>query len=164
MNGGKYYDLREETVQEKLSSHNDDIHRRLYNVALKRYASSKSIDLSKFRLVEVISSSDYRKPSKVQLISRVRNYESQLVDLTPWWPSLPDVDTRKPLYDYDYNLTELVSKNYVTGKATVIDRYNTRTMDMPLKHVPDGIKKFQGLQDGLFSEKLKDTPTEVSYS
>lgn len=122
----KYFEVKKESL---------NIIELYKNIALSYYKKShKIIELKR---------SEYWMPSSISIISNIRPYNKNIVDLSKYWNMLQSYND---INIYDIKLTnenildaELCELNYITGMAKIRSRMNDLEYSVPFKYLSGDI-------------------------
>lgn len=96
-----------------------NVHRMLYNEALKRLIENENISEDANTFIEVITSKNFYDPSSVIVVSRTYPFKKTNKDLTSYWPSYQFL---KEAYKMPYEYT-VEYKDYVNGKYKMHSKF-----------------------------------------
>lgn len=138
------------TVGSVLSDKNSILHKRMYDVALGKLLESLGLPESDCHIKEIPAKS-FLDPSSVIISLHKFPFDEKTYSLSEFWPeyllsrklsSLPGAFLEAP--------SEVISKDFVSGRATVQNRLTSETITMPLDIVPGTI----GLSENIDLDKL----------
>ena len=144
------------TVGSVLSDKNSILHKRMYDVALSRLLESLGLSESDCSIKEIPAKSFF-DPSSV-IISLVKfPFDEKTYSLSEFWPeyllsrkmsNLPGTFLEAP--------SEIILKDFVSGRAKVLNRLTSETITIPLDIVPGniGLSENIDLDNLTFSSKM----------
>lgn len=144
------------TVGSMLSDKNSILHKRMYDVALSKLLESIGLSGSDCSIKEIPAKS-FLDPSSVIISLSKFPFDEKTYSLSEFWPeyilsrkmsSLPGAFLEAP--------SEIISKDFVSGRAKVQNRFTSETITMPLDIVPGsiGLSETIDLDNLTFSSKM----------